>query len=199
MPWPQRILDRLGGRAPIVGDWVMPCCIQDLRRVEDQEEIDAVLESIEDDFDDGSSWWPTLEDALRDLEASDGPHWEDYEREIAVRLRREECARWGVTVHEHDRSQEDKASGKLPRVNHFYRRSERVTEPHRFDVSIAAPVLASETLKPKFLFVAGEIFCYDKRGRLFLFGKSRSHSNKIFRERGQRLMGRLQEVPPAHE
>lgn len=69
----------------------------------------------------------------------------------------------------------------------------------RFDVNISAPSWNTSTLKPLRMVIyknrgdegpcSAQLFLFDKRGRVRLHGKSRSHSKKILRERNIRSIG----------
>jgi hypothetical protein len=64
---------------PVVGGWWAMCCLHDLKQIRSADELPEITEAMEE-F--GAQCWPTLADALEDLE-EDG----DFERGIAFALR----------------------------------------------------------------------------------------------------------------
>ncbi len=78
MIWSDRVLLKLG-REPRIGDWYAPCCVLDLSRIDDADDLEWIHESVDDL---GVMLWPTLAAALADLE--------DDSREAGP----EEAARW---------------------------------------------------------------------------------------------------------
>ncbi len=66
--FPQEVIDKLG-RHPRVGDWYMPCCIEDLQRVGE-----GLIYDLPDLLEEnGGSIWGSLEEAIADCESTDGP------------------------------------------------------------------------------------------------------------------------------
>ena len=55
LPWPQRVIDDLGGRAPAVGDWYAECCLLDMGQITDEERL-AELQDLYSDMDTGGTW-----------------------------------------------------------------------------------------------------------------------------------------------
>lgn len=64
---------------PVVGGWWAMCCLHDLQQIKSEDELPEIEEAMEE-F--GANYWPTLLDALDELE-EDG----DFERGIAYALR----------------------------------------------------------------------------------------------------------------
>ena len=54
-PWPPRVIDDLGGRAPAVGDWYAECCLLDMEQITDEERL-AALQDLYSDMDTGGTW-----------------------------------------------------------------------------------------------------------------------------------------------
>lgn len=71
-------------REPRVGDWYAHCCIQDLDKIETQDDLDSLLGIAREMH---VYFWPSLKSALDELEAMDGHTWDEWERAHAAELR----------------------------------------------------------------------------------------------------------------
>lgn len=72
LPWPQRVIDDLGGRAPAVGDWYAECCLLDMEQITDEERL-AALQDLYSDMDTGGTWARSEPEIRRKL-AEWAPH-----------------------------------------------------------------------------------------------------------------------------